>query len=68
MNTPGFVAEAALYNSLISYGSSRNTQVGMGLNVVPQLSPNWPEVRCRSGNMDEAHIRLGTCSHSPIAG
>jgi hypothetical protein len=47
MNVPGFAAEATLYISLTSYGSDPSTQIGMGLNVMPQLSLNWPEVRCR---------------------
>jgi hypothetical protein len=47
MNIPGFVAEAALYNSLLSYGSGLNPQIGMSLDIIPQLSQDWTTVRCR---------------------
>lgn len=68
MNTismPGFTAEAALYTPVGSYRSSFLFQTKTGLDVTPQMGPDWPRIRvCVGANCFEDPIPI----HVPFGG
>src|SRR6266436_5700689 len=62
MNMPGFTAEATFYNSVASYRSSFLFQPGIGVNVTPQLQPEWPRI-CVCSHRDDGSQ---TCFCDPV--
>jgi hypothetical protein len=47
MTLPGFSAADSLYKSIMTYQLNSSDGKVSVRSVIPSLSDNWPEVRCR---------------------